>query len=315
MIPQALSWPLALLAQVLHLLLMLLAAILLPGLLRWLGARLQGRHGPPLLQPARDWLRLLRKQPVLAENASAISSIAPYAGLAAMLVAALLVPGFAHGLSLSPWADLVLLAGLLAIARGAAALAAMDAGTAAGGRFAAHAMGMASLTLPTLLLVAMGFYILTGTSNPDAAGAVLQEATTGPRVPLGLLLIALLAIALAENARLPFADPGPPAMPEASGRYLALWEMQAALRLIVWMALLVGLFVPYGMAGAGSGVAAWLLALPAWVAKLLLLTLALALAEANIARMRDARLTELLATAMLMALLGVAWLFLSTGAA
>jgi hypothetical protein len=45
------------------------------------------------------------------------------------------------------------------------------------------------------------------------------------------------------------------------------------------------------------------------------LTLALALAEANIAQMRGARLADLLAAALLLALLGVAWLFLSTGVA
>lgn len=306
---------LSLLVQVLHLLLMLAAALLLPGLLARLRARLQGRRGPPLLQPAWDMLRLLRKQPVLAANASAVSAVAPYMGVATMLAAAMLVPGFAHGMALSPLADLVLLAGLLAAARAARALAAMDAGTASGGRAATRAMAPASLTLPVLLLVAMGFVILAGTTSPDGIAALFQEAPPGLRVPLGLLLLALLAGALAENDRLPAADPGEPAVPEASGRHLALWEMQAALKLVLWMALLAGLFVPFGMAGAGSGWLGWLLAVPVWVAKMLGLTLALALAEANIAQMRGARLADLLAAALLLALLGVAWLFLSTGVA
>jgi formate hydrogenlyase subunit 4 len=317
------SLPLAILAQFLHLLLVLAAALLLPGLLDWARARFQGRHGPHPLQPALDWLALLRKQPVAAESASAISSIAPYAGFAATLAALLLAPGFAHGMALSPLTDLVLLAGLLAVARAARALAAMDAGTATGGLSAAGGMGLAALTLPTLLLAAMGFAILTGTTSADGIALSLREASPAFRVPLGLMGLALLAVALAETGRLPAGDPageaigdgGDDAVPEASGRHLALWRMQSALRLVFWLSLLVALFVPFGMAGAASGFGGWALALLLWPLKLLVLTLALAVAEARLARLRAARLAELLTAALLLALLGVVWLFLSAGVA
>ncbi|MFC7554293.1 NADH-quinone oxidoreductase subunit H [Pseudoroseomonas wenyumeiae] len=229
------------LAQVLHLALMLLAAVLLPGLLRLLRARLQGRHGPSLWQPARDWMRLLRKQPVLADHASPVSSAAPYLGFAAVLAAAALVPGFMHGMALAPMSDLVVLAGLLLLARAAEALASLDAGTAAGGRAAARAMGQDGFALPALLLATMGFAVLTGTTAPDAIGATLQEAALGPRLALALLLPALLAVALAGTGQLSSGSP----VPEASGRHLALWEMQRALRLVLWVALLAGLFVPW----------------------------------------------------------------------
>jgi formate hydrogenlyase subunit 4 len=299
------------LAQVLHLLLMLLAALLLPGLLRLLRARLQGRHGPGLWQPARDWIRLLRKQPVLADHASAVSSAAPYIGFAAVLTAALLVPGFVHGMALASVSDLVVLAGLLLLARAAEALAALDAGTAAGGRAAARAMGQDGFALPALLLATMGFAALTGTTAPDAIGAALQEAAPGPRLVLALLLPALLAVALAGTGQLAGGTP----VPEASGRHLALWQMQRALRLVLWVALLAGLFVPFGTAFPQAGISGWLLALPLWCAKLLLLTVVLALAEANLARLRERRMAELMGAAALVALLGVAWLFLSAGVA
>lgn len=299
------------LAQLLHLVLMLLAALLLPGLLRLLRARLQGRHGPALLQPARDWLRLLRKQPVLADHASPVSSAAPYLAFAAVLAAALLVPGFVHGMALAPMSDLVVLAGLLLLARAAEALAALDAGTAAGGRAAARAMGQDGFALPALLLAAMGFAVLTGTTAPDAIGATLQEAALGPRLALALLLPALLAVALAGTGQLSSGS----SVPEASGRHLALWEMQRALRLVLWVALLQGLFVPFGTAFPDAGLGAWLTALPLWCAKLLLLTVVLAVAEANLARLRERRMAELMGAAALVALLGVAWLFLSAGVA
>ncbi len=299
------------LAQLLHLGLMLAAAVLVPGFIALLRARLQRRQGAPAWQPARDWLRLLRKQPVLAEHASPIATVAPYVACAALLVAALLVPGFVHGMALSGASDLLLLAGLLAVARLAQALAALDAGTAEGGRVAARAMGQAGFALPAFLLVAMGCFVMAGTTAPDLIGSALQDAAAAPRLPLALLLPALTAVALADAGQL-----GEPiGIPEASGRHLALWQAEAALRLVVWLSLLCGLFLPFGVAAASAGPAAWALSLPLWLCKLAVLAGVLALAGARIARLRDARLQELLGAGALLALLGVAWLFLSAGVA
>ncbi|RKK00745.1 hypothetical protein D6Z83_27545, partial [Pseudoroseomonas wenyumeiae] len=181
----------------------------------------------------------------------------------------------------------------------------------AGGRAAARAMGQDGFALPALLLATMGFAVLTGTTAPDAIGATLQEAALGPRLALALLLPALLAVALAGTGQLSSGSP----VPEASGRHLALWEMQRALRLVLWVALLAGLFVPFGTAFPDAGPGGWLMALLFWCAKLLLLTVVLALAEANLARLRERRMAELMGAAALVALLGVAWLFLSAGVA
>ncbi|WP_159996192.1 respiratory chain complex I subunit 1 family protein [Roseomonas sp. 18066] len=315
-------------AQLLHLLLMLALAPLLLGCIRILEARLVGRRGPPLLQPWRDLLKLLKKRPVLAENASVVSAVTPYVGLAATLVAASLVPGFARDMALSPLADLLLVVGLLAIARCALALAALDIGSGLGGLGAARAMSFAAFAEPAFLLAVMGFAMLAGSTNLDAIGLALQEGAPGPRISLGLALVALLAVALVENGRVPLDQPldhpaGAPAVTllqgamllEASGRHLALWQMTAALRLTLWLALLAALFLPFGMAPADSGPLAWMLGLAVWLPKLLLLALLLAVFESAIARMRVFRVPEFLGAALLLALLGLVFLFLSTGLA
>ena len=95
-------------------------------------ARLAGRAGASPLQPWRDLIRLLRKQTVLAESASSVTIDAPAACAAATAVAACLVPSFTLGMTFAPFADLLLIAGLLIAARASLALAAMDAGTAPG---------------------------------------------------------------------------------------------------------------------------------------------------------------------------------------
>jgi formate hydrogenlyase subunit 4 len=311
----------AILTQLLHLALMLAAAPLMVGLTRWLKARMMGRVGASPLQPWRDLDKLLRKRPVVAENASWITRAAPYLGAGSALAAAALVPGFARGMLAAPLADLVLVAGLLALGRIAIALAGMDAGTAFGGLGAAREMSFAALAEPALLLSAMTFAILTGTTNLDAIAATFQEGLLGLRVSLALALVALLAVALAENGRMPVDNPAThleltmvheAMILEASGRHLALWELASALRLALWLALLAAVFLPFGTAPPGFAPLAWLIGLALWAVKLAALCLALAGFESVIAKMRVFRVPEFLGAALLLALLAALFLFVST---
>ncbi|TCZ60956.1 respiratory chain complex I subunit 1 family protein [Roseicella aquatilis] len=314
----------AVLTQVLHIALMLAAAPAVVGVVRWLKARMLGRRGASPLQPFRDLDKLLRKQPVLAENASVVSEAAPYAAFAASLVAIALVPSFARGMAFAPLADLILLAGLLALARMALALAGMDVGTAFGGLGAAREMSFAAFAEPALLLSVLTLAILAGTTNLDLIGATFREGALGLRVSLGLAAMAMLAVAIAENARIPVDNPAThleltmvheAMLLESSGRHLALWEYGAALRLTLWLSLLAAVFLPFGTAPAGSGPLAWVPGLLAWGLKMGALCLALAGFESAIAKMRVFRVPEFLGAALLLALLAAALLFVSTGLA
>ena len=71
-----------------HLALFATSAPLAIGLARLVKARMLGRRGPPLIQPWLDLQRLLRKEPVLAENASFVFATAPVVVLAATASAA-----------------------------------------------------------------------------------------------------------------------------------------------------------------------------------------------------------------------------------
>jgi formate hydrogenlyase subunit 4 len=314
----------SLLTQLLHVALMLVAAPLLVGVVRWLKARLLGRRGPHPMQPWRDLLKLLRKQPVLADGASLVSRIAPYVALGATLLAAALVPSFAFGMALAPMADLLLIAGLLALARVALALNGHDAGTPFGGLGAAREMTFAVFAEPALMVCVMVFAVLIGSTNLNAIGFGLVDGQLGLRVSLLFAAVALVAVALAENARVPVDNPAThleltmvheAMLLEASGRHLALWEMQAALKLLVWLGLLATLFVPYGTAAPGSGPFAWGMGLVLWAAKIGLLALALAVFESAIAKMRVFRVPEFLGGALMLALLAAALIFVSTGLA
>lgn len=312
----------ALLAQLLHIGLMLAVAPLAVGLIRKVKARLLGRIGPPILQPWRDLARLARKQPVLAENASWVFSGAPAVTFAATLAAAALVPSFALGMTAAPLADLLVIAGLLGVARCALGLAGMDVGTAFGGIGSSREMMFAVFAEPALLLVIFTLSLLAGSTNLDAVAGALHDGALGLRVSLGLSLIAMLAIAIAENGRIPVDNPAThleltmvheAMVLEYSGRHLALIEAAAMLKLLVWLGLIGTIFVPFAIAPAGAPATAWGLGLLGWAAKMLALLLALAAFETSIAKMRVFRVPEFLGIAVLFALLAVVFLFVSQG--
>ena len=313
---------LGLVSLVVHVALMLTLAPVLVGCIRWMKARLMGRVGPPVMQPWRDLLRLTRKQPVLAENASWLFRAAPAAAFAAMVAATALVPGFALGMTTAPLADLLVIVGLLALARCALALAGLDAGTAFGGIGACREMTFAAFAEPAMLLIIFALALLAGSTNIDAIALVLREGGVGARVSLGFALVAIVAVAIAENGRSPVDNPTAQLeltmvreaiTLEYSARHLALIEWTAALKLLLWMTLIATLFVPFGIATPESGPLVWLLALPIWGVKLGILAAVLALFESTIAEMRVFRVPEFLGGAVLLGLLAVIFLFLSQG--
>src|SRR5439155_4656156 len=116
-----------------QMLLVLLLSPLLTGFVRKVKARLLRREGPPLLQPYRDLARLMRKDVVLADNASWLFRVIPYVVFAFTWIAASLVPTFCRGLMFSWSVDLIAFIAVLGSARFALALAGLDAGTALGG--------------------------------------------------------------------------------------------------------------------------------------------------------------------------------------
>ncbi len=142
--------------------LVLLLAPLLTGFVRKVKARLLRRRGASVFQPYRDLLRLLRKEVVLAENASWLFRVTPYMIFAATWVAAALVPTFAAGLMFSWTADLIALIALLASARFFLALAGMDVGTSFGGIGSSREVMIASLAEPAMLLIVFTLALVAG---------------------------------------------------------------------------------------------------------------------------------------------------------
>ncbi|HMA09278.1 MAG TPA: NADH-quinone oxidoreductase subunit H, partial [Ramlibacter sp.] len=191
------------LVQLAQLVLVLALAPLLTGYVRKVKAYLLRRRGPPLLQVYRDLLKLIRKEAVLADNASWVFRTAPYLVWATTLIAAALVPTFATGLLFSPAADLIAIVALLGTARFALALAGLDVGTSFGGIGSSREMMIASLAEPAMLMIVFTLSLLAGSTQLSWVAVFVQGPTIGLRVSLAMALVALVIVAVAENSRIP----------------------------------------------------------------------------------------------------------------
>ncbi len=305
--------------QAAQMLLVLALAPLLTGFIRKLKARLVRRQGPPLIQPYRDLAKLLRKDVVLAANASWLFRAAPYLIFAATWVAAALVPTFASGLVFSWSADLIAIIALLGSARFFQALAGMDVGTAFGGIGASREVMIASLAEPAMLLIVFSLALVAGSTQLSTVASELAGGV-GLRVSLGLALVALIMVAIAENGRVPVDNPAThleltmiheAMILEYSGRHLAVIELAASLKLLLYLSLIACVFVPWGIAPADAGLGAFATGLAFYIAKIAIGGMLLALFETSIAKMRVFRVPDFMGAGLMLGLLATLLLFVT----
>ncbi|MDN5000311.1 respiratory chain complex I subunit 1 family protein [Bradyrhizobium sp. GCM10027634] len=308
------------LSQGAQMLLVLGLAPLLTGFVRKVKARLLRRRGPPLLQPYRDLIRLMRKDVVLADNASWLFRVIPYLMFAGTWVAVSLVPTFGNGLLFSWTADLIAIIALLGSARFFQALAGMDVGTAFGGIGSSREVMIASLAEPAMLITVFSVAMIAGSTQLAYVAEFMGSDAVGLRVSLGMAFVALTIVALAENARIPVDNPAThleltmvheAMVLEYSGRHLALIDLSSQLKLLLYVSLIACVFLPWGMASADASVARMVFGALLYVGKLTVLGFLLAVFETAIAKMRVFRIPEFLGAALMLALLATLLRFVS----
>jgi formate hydrogenlyase subunit 4 len=303
-----------------QMLIVLLMAPLLTGVVRKVKARMLRRAGPPVIQPYRDLVRLMRKEVVLADSASWLFRVIPYLIFAATWVAASLVPTFRTGLLFSWSADLIAIIALLGSARFALALAGLDVGTSFGGIGSSREVMIASLAEPAMIMVVFTLALVVGSTQLSTMAGFMESPAVGLRVSLGLALIALIMVAIAENARIPVDNPAThleltmvheAMVLEYSGRHLALIELSAALKLLLYISLIACVFAPWGLATPSAGIGALAVGVLAYLGKLAVGGFLLAVFETSIAKMRVFRVPEFLGAALMLGLLATLLLFVS----
>lgn len=291
----------------LHLAAVLLVSPLLVGVIQRTKALMAGRRGAPLLQPAYDLVRLLRKDVVLSRTTTWVFVAGPAAALATAVLASLLVP---FGERVAPFAfsgDLILFAYLFALGRFFTIAAALDTGSSFEGMGGAREATFSALAEPALFLALLVLVSLRGSLS--LSGLVGEAGPLGAAAvaPVALACLGLFVVLLAENSRIPFDDPATHLeltmvhevmVLDHSGPLLgaALWG--AAQKLFVQSALLARILVPLP---EGPAPLRW----ACFLAAVLALGVVIGLVESTMARLRLRQVPMLLITASLLSAFGI----------
>lgn len=300
----------AALACILHVLLAMALAPLLPGVIHRVKARFAGRRGQPLGQLYFDLRKLLAKGAVYSRTASWVFRAGPIVGLAAALLALSIVPlGGVRGLAAFP-GDLVLLAYLLGLMRFMTVLAALDTGSAFEGMGASREVQFSLLAEPALL---MGLAVLAACSHSLGLSDIyagLFSAAPDRAAPAAVLVAGAFAVVLlAENARIPVDDPNTHLeltmihevmVLDHGGVDFAFIQYASAVKLWVFSALLVGVALPVRTGRP-------LLDLLVGLGGVFGTAVVVGVVESTMARLRLLRVPQMLVAASVLTILAALW--------
>jgi len=232
------------------------------GIDRKLVAHMQGRVGPPIVQPFRDVRKLLMKENIIPEGAiSWLFNAAPLLALISTGSLLLFIPLFGQPALLGTYGDMILVLYLLIIP----SLAFVLGGFASSSPYATvgaqrEMIIMMSYEAP-LAVVALG--IAWRISHVTAANPFLMSTIAeypiwsllGPVGVIGVLLMlfTLIVVTVGEAAKVPFdiaeaeTEIAGGLLVEYSGRNLSLFYLSDVIKAFAMSSLVVALFIPYNL--------------------------------------------------------------------
>jgi len=293
------------------------------GLIRKVKARLQCRRGASVLQPYADLAKLFKKQPVVSSTTSWIFTATPYIVFSSTLAAGLLVPIFVSQNPFNFAGNVIALVYLLALGTFFLILAGLDAGSAFGGMGSSREAIVATLAEPAMMLSIFAIALTAGSTNLSTIvhkTALMEGIITAPPPHL-MALVAFFVVALAETGRVPVDNPAThleltmiheAMLLEYSGRYLALLEWAAGIKLLVFLSVIANVFAPWGIATSVTP-AKVAVGMVVYVVKVSALALLIGVIESMFAKLRLFRVPELLGAAFILSLLALVFFYTLRG--
>ncbi|NQU41872.1 NADH-quinone oxidoreductase subunit H [bacterium] len=298
-----------LLPAFLHVLLALALAPLLPGVINRTKAWFGGRHGRPLFQLYYDLAKLARKSAVYSRTTTWVFRAGPVIAFASSALTVLLLPFAGQTAPAGFPGDFLLLIYLFALGRFFTMAAALDTGSAFEGMGASREATFSALAEPAFFL---GLAALAFHARSISLGLIYERMSwsTSTVAPLMLVAAAFFVILLIENSRIPFDDPETHLeltmihevmVLDRSGPDFLLIQYGAALKLWVMAALFTGILAPAPFASYGENLA---LALGAQG----LAAVLIGIVESTMARLRLARIPQMLTGSIILSLLSLLFL-------
>ena len=300
---------------IINIALLFILPFLFLGLINRVKSIWAGRRGPSIIQPFRDFMRLMKKGEVISTTASFVFRIAPSVNFAAVIAAGLIVP-MAGGKSIISFeADFILFAYLLAAGKFLTVAGAMDTGSAFEGMGASREVTFSALVEPAFFVIIASLSLISGGLSFDKIFSVAHNASVAYLVlPLGV--IALFILLLTEGCRVPVDDPNTHLeltmihevmVLDNSGPDMGFIVYAAAMKMVVIGSIIANLIIPEG--------------LPLWASAGLFIAVEAALAviigtiESVMARLRMTHVPQFLLfmTAISVVIVSTVVLFISGG--
>jgi len=249
-------------------------SMLYRGIDRKLVAHMQGRVGPPIVQPFRDVQKLLMKESIIPDGAvSWLFKAAPFVCLITSALLLLYIPLFGLQALLGGFGDALLIVYLLILP----SLALAVGGFASSSPYATvgaqrEMVVLMSLEFPlAVAIVSLGWRIGQATAaNPFMFSTIAEYPIWSLVGPLGIvgsliLLFTLLVVTSGKGTKVPFdvaeaeTEIAGGILVEYSGRNLCLFYIADIIKAFAMASLVVALFIPYNLSplvGIGTPVLA-----------------------------------------------------------
>jgi formate hydrogenlyase subunit 4 len=190
-----------------NLILIIIVALLFPGIINITRSWFSGRKGPGLLQPVKDLIRLFRKGSVYSHTTGIIFRIAPTISIAAVICASVVLP-------IGPWkallsfnGDFVFFIYILGLGRFMSIISAMDTGSSFEGMGASREAHYGMLAEPAFLILLGSLVLFTGHYSFSDIFITLRDGS-GFAYGIGIMSSFLIFLfSLIETCRVPVDDP------------------------------------------------------------------------------------------------------------
>ena len=296
--------PLKIIEQFIPVVCALVCAPLLNGIINRVKALVAGRQGQPLLQSYFDIIKQMRRGAVFSRSVSGWFGLGPVIGFAAILTALCIIPLGIIAAPISFRGDILLFCGVLALARFAYIIAALDTASAFEGMGASREAWLGALSEPVLLLC---FLSLAHQSQSLFSGEIFGVSTGYPFLLELFCALALFVLLLVENARMPVDDPNTHLeltmihevmVLDHSGPDLGIITYGAALKLWLFATIIVQIVKPWHPQNPMMNIALI-------IGGNFLIAIIIGAVESFMARLRLVRIPQLIALALALALAGL----------
>lgn len=239
-----------------NLIIILFVPFIMLGIIKKTKAFWGGRKGVCLLQPWFDFVRLLKKEPVVSSTTSFVFKIAPVIVLATSITAGFFVPTVCCYSIIAMDFDYVVFAYILAFGKFFSVISAMDTGSSFEGMGASREACFTALIEPAFFIVIASICSIVGIYNFLSLNTLLFKTDILGICTIVLAVVALFIMMLTETSRVPVDDPATHLeltmihevmVLDNSGIDLAFLSWASAIKMLLISSIISALIIPFSL--------------------------------------------------------------------